>query len=180
MIAARRELLLPFARLRTNGTCSIVFVLACTSDGGSTDPEKNIALFNVLKKARASGVPKANIESALQKVRVFVLFSYEKKNGNSRADVDVCFASLFFSLVVSISILGCGRRERRSGTADDVRGACAWLRRTYHVCMLLCPTSSSPAPPPFLCGVLTRERESLTDNGNRTLHQLREILNDHK
>ena len=46
-----------------------VFVLVRTSDGGSTDPEKNIALFNVLKKARASGVPKANIESALQKVR---------------------------------------------------------------------------------------------------------------
>ena len=29
-------------------------------------------------------------------------------------------------------------------------------------------------------GVLTRERESLTDNGNRTLHQIREILNAHK
>jgi translational activator of cytochrome c oxidase 1 len=41
------------------------------SDGGSIDPEKNVALFNVLKKARAGGVPKANIESALQKVRLF-------------------------------------------------------------------------------------------------------------
>ena len=87
---------------------------------------------------------------------------------------------LFFSLVVSILILGCGRRERRSGTADDVRGACAWLCRTYHVCMPLRLTLPSPHPPPFFCGVLTRERESLTDNGNRTLHQLREILNDHK
>ena len=57
-------------------------VLVCTSDSGSIDPEQNIALFNVLKRARASGVPKANIESALQKVRAFVLyFSYEKKNG---------------------------------------------------------------------------------------------------
>ena len=36
--------------------------------GGSTDPKKNVALSNVLKKARAGGVPKANIESALQKV----------------------------------------------------------------------------------------------------------------
>jgi transcriptional/translational regulatory protein YebC/TACO1 len=33
---------------------------------------------------------------------------------------------------------------------------------------------------PLRCGVLTRERECLTDNGNRTLHQVREILNDHK
>jgi hypothetical protein len=40
---------------------------------------------------------------------------------------------------------------------------------------------SRPLPiHPFLCGVLTRERESLTDNGNRTLHQLREILNEHR
>jgi hypothetical protein len=39
-------------------------------DGGSADPEKNIALFNVVKKARADGVPKTNIESALQKVRI--------------------------------------------------------------------------------------------------------------
>jgi translational activator of cytochrome c oxidase 1 len=28
--------------------------------------------------------------------------------------------------------------------------------------------------------VLTRGRECLTDNGNRTLHQIREILNEHK
>ena len=28
--------------------------------------------------------------------------------------------------------------------------------------------------------LLTRERECLTDNGNRTLHQIREILNEHK
>jgi hypothetical protein len=55
-------------------------------DGGSVDPEKNVALFNVVKKARADGVPKANIESALQKVHVWrtgsrrgvaVLFSRE-------------------------------------------------------------------------------------------------------
>lgn len=38
--------------------------------GGSADPERNIALFNAVKKSRADGVPKANIESALQKVRV--------------------------------------------------------------------------------------------------------------
>ena len=47
------------------------------SVGGSIDPEKNVALFNVLKKARAGGVPKANIESALQKVRLF-FFLWEK------------------------------------------------------------------------------------------------------
>lgn len=38
------------------------------SDGGSADPERNIALFNAVKRARTDGVPKVNIESALQKV----------------------------------------------------------------------------------------------------------------
>jgi hypothetical protein len=28
------------------------------SDGGSVDPEKNVALFNVVKNARAGGVPR--------------------------------------------------------------------------------------------------------------------------
>ncbi len=28
--------------------------------------------------------------------------------------------------------------------------------------------------------ILTRERECLTDNVNRTVHQIREILNEHK
>ena len=45
-------------------------------DGGSTDPEKNVTLFNVIKKARADGVPKANIESALQKVRAWVIIFF--------------------------------------------------------------------------------------------------------
>jgi hypothetical protein len=45
-------------------------------DGGSADPEKNIALFNVVKKARADGVPKTNIESALQKVRICVMRTF--------------------------------------------------------------------------------------------------------
>lgn len=68
LIAARREFLsmpISLACFRTYGN---------TSDGGSTDPEKNIALFNIVKKARADGVPKANIESALQKVCMHVLF----------------------------------------------------------------------------------------------------------
>ena len=50
------------------------------SDGSSIDPEKNIALFNVIKKARAGGVPKANIESALQRVRTkYIYIQYTKK-----------------------------------------------------------------------------------------------------
>jgi hypothetical protein len=47
--------------------------IAYALGGGSADPEKNVALFNVVKKARADGVPKANIESALQKVRAYVV-----------------------------------------------------------------------------------------------------------
>jgi hypothetical protein len=48
------------------------------SDGGSVDPEKNVVLFNAIKKARAGGVPKPNIESALQKVRNFFIFLLRK------------------------------------------------------------------------------------------------------
>jgi transcriptional/translational regulatory protein YebC/TACO1 len=53
----------PFSPLRAPGN-----LRRHISDGGSVDPERNVALFNVIKKARAGGVPKANIESALQKV----------------------------------------------------------------------------------------------------------------
>jgi hypothetical protein len=69
MITARRES--PPSSL---GAFGDLYLWTCTytSDGGSADPEKNIALFNVIKKARAGGVPKANIESALQKVRVLL------------------------------------------------------------------------------------------------------------
>jgi hypothetical protein len=68
MIAARREspsylLFFPLSARLGN--------LRDISDGGSVDPEKNVALFNTIKKARVGGVPKANIESALQKVRNF-------------------------------------------------------------------------------------------------------------
>ncbi|KAH9967888.1 transcriptional regulator TACO1-like protein [Russula dissimulans] len=82
--------------------------------GGSADPDRNIALFNAIKKARADGVPKANIESALQKA---------------------------------------------AGGKDG-----AGQLTTYEV---LAHGS---------VGVII---ECLTDNGNRTLHQLREILNKH-
>jgi transcriptional/translational regulatory protein YebC/TACO1 len=37
--------------------------------GGSADSDKNVALFNVLKRLRADGIPKANVENALAKVR---------------------------------------------------------------------------------------------------------------
>jgi hypothetical protein len=73
MIAARRESRSPqyllfffFPSLRAPGD-----LRRHISDGGSVDPEKNVALFNTIKKARVGGVPKANIESALQKVRNF-------------------------------------------------------------------------------------------------------------
>ena len=38
--------------------------------GGSSDPDKNLALSNTLKRARLEGVPKANIETALLKARI--------------------------------------------------------------------------------------------------------------
>ena len=39
-------------------------------DGGSDDPEKNVALAAVLKRVKSQGVPKENIEAAVAKVRV--------------------------------------------------------------------------------------------------------------
>ena len=39
-------------------------------DGGSADPEQNNSLAAALKRAKAAGVPKDNIENALKKVRV--------------------------------------------------------------------------------------------------------------
>ena len=59
------------------------------SVGGSTDPKKNVALSNVLKKARAGGVPKANIESALQKVTNFDFFLKEVTLETFSADMDI-------------------------------------------------------------------------------------------
>jgi hypothetical protein len=40
-----------------------------TGGGGSVDPSLNIALAVTLRKAKASGVPKDNIEKALARVR---------------------------------------------------------------------------------------------------------------
>ncbi|KAI9508492.1 YebC-like protein [Russula earlei] len=89
-------------------------VMIAARHGGSADPEKNITLFNVVKKARADGVPKANIDSALQKA---------------------------------------------AGGKDGVGQL-----TTYEV---------------LAHGSVGLIIECLTDNGNRTLHQLREILNEH-
>ncbi|KAI0282570.1 DUF28-domain-containing protein [Russula aff. rugulosa BPL654] len=89
-------------------------IIIAARHGGSVDPEKNVALFNVLKNARAGGVPKANIESALQKAA--------------------------------------GGKEG------------AGQLTTYEV---------------LAHGSVGLIIECLTDNGNRTLHQFREILNKH-
>ena len=37
--------------------------------GGSADPSTNVALAAALRAAKASGVPRSNIENALKKVR---------------------------------------------------------------------------------------------------------------
>ncbi|KAI0062198.1 YebC-like protein [Artomyces pyxidatus] len=89
-------------------------ILLAVRNGGSADPEKNIALFNTLKKARADGVPKANIESALQKAI----------GGKDKGDQLATYEAMAHGSV----------------------------------------------------GVVI---ECLTDNGNRTVHKLREILKRH-
>ncbi|KAI0303407.1 YebC-like protein [Multifurca ochricompacta] len=89
-------------------------IMIAVRNGGSADPEKNIALLNVLKKARADGVPKTNIESALQK-------AVGGKDGGGQLATYEVLAHGSVGLII----------------------------------------------------------ECLTDNGNRTLHQIREILNEH-
>jgi hypothetical protein len=68
-------------------------------DGGS-DPEKNIALSNVIEKVRASGVPKANIESALEKVCGLKISSH-----TVCADMDMTF--LFYCNFILLPLLFC-------------------------------------------------------------------------
>ncbi|KAI0003260.1 DUF28-domain-containing protein [Russula compacta] len=101
---------------RRGQVCARAFrdIMIAARHGGSADPEKNIALFNIVKKARGDGVPKANIESALQKA---------------------------------------------AGGKDS-----AGQLTTYEV---------------LAHGSVGLIIECLTDNGNRTLHQIREILNRH-
>ncbi|KAH9001727.1 YebC-like protein [Lactarius akahatsu] len=89
-------------------------IMVAARNGGSTDPERNVALFNAVKKARADGVPKANIESALQKAA----------GGKDGAGQLITYEALAHGSV----------------------------------------------------GLII---ECLTDNGNRTLHKTREILNEH-
>lgn len=89
-------------------------IMVAVRNGGSSDPDKNLALSNTLKRARLEGVPKANIETALLKA------SGGKDKGNQLATYEAM-----------------------------AHGS---------------------------VGVLI---ECLTDNGNRTLHNLRSILNKH-
>ncbi|KAF8270338.1 DUF28-domain-containing protein [Lactarius quietus] len=89
-------------------------IMVAARNGGSADPERNVALFNAINKARADGVPKANIESALQKAA-------GGKDGGGQ--------------LITYEVLAHGS-----------------------------------------VGLII---ECLTDNGNRTLHQIREILNEH-
>jgi hypothetical protein len=109
-------------------------------DGGSVDPEKNVALSNVVKKARADGVPKANIESALQKVRACVISFFLLVPSLSGGPHRGVSRSLFMTRESAdmAHLLGRGR-EGRVGTADNLRGACSRLCRTYHV--RACPAS---------------------------------------
>lgn len=90
-------------------------------DGGLVDPDKNVTPFNVIKKARADGVPKASMESALQSVRVCL--------------IKISFYGDYVPLMPFDvgHILG-RKRKGWDGAADNIRGTCSWLYRTYHVC----------------------------------------------
>ena len=145
---------------------------------------KRTSRCSTSSKKRAQAVcPRQISRVRCRRLRVILFFLPKKKRETRGLTWIYCVptsAPILFG-GVPVLILGCWRwGEGRSGTADNVRGACPWIRRTYHVCMRPRSTYRSLPIHPLLCDVLTRERESLTDNGNRTLHQLREILNDHK
>jgi hypothetical protein len=127
-------------------------------DGGSVDPEKNVALFNVVKKARADGVPKANIESALQKVRVFLLSPLWR---TGRTTPQRC-RSLFHDRADPAHLLGRGR-EGRVWAVDDLRSACSRLCRTCHV---------RARPPSFFspCATMRADSRKRMLDGQRQSH----------
>ena len=103
-------------------------------DGGSTDPDKNVTLFNIIKKARADGVPKANIENALQKVRTCIILPPPVVASMVDYVAPMLF-SLSFRLIADMGhILGCGRKGW-DGATDNLRGARSWLCRANHVCV---------------------------------------------
>jgi hypothetical protein len=92
---------------------------------------------------------------------------------------NACRACISFGFVLRCRPYVLGRRwEGRGGAAGNVRGACPRLCRTCHVRARA--ASHLSLTPSQMRVRLTCERECLTDNGNRTLHQIREILNEHK
>lgn len=56
--------------------------------GGSPDPAMNATLATVLKKAKADGVPKENIDKALARVNAFSINKMDSSDYKSRPLVD--------------------------------------------------------------------------------------------
>jgi hypothetical protein len=149
----------------------------------------------VIKKARADGVPKTNIESALQKVCVnlWTYTSWYCDGQSSSYPLTRSFLVLS-DWLTDLSALWpafstCGFLGAQVAGGKDGAGQLATYEVLAHgsvglIMYVLYATffhslqTALPLARPVR--MLTRERECLTDNGNRTLHQIRETLNEHK
>ena len=121
--------------------------------GGSTDPNTNAALATVLRAAKSSGVPRSNIENALKKVRdpMRAWLVHSRVNTSlRRAETRIKPRSWQFTKPWSLV------RSALSCTISRLRG------------------------PRILCLTSIAFSECLTDNSNRTVHKLRELLTSHK
>ena len=101
-----------------------------TAGGGNVDPEINLALATVLKRLKAQGVPKENVENALKRVA----------GGKDKGDQQLVYEALAPGSVGLIMY------------APTPRFPAAWSE---------CPPS-----------------ECQTDNVNRTMKEVRNVLSD--
>lgn len=121
--------------------------------GGSLDPEKNAMLATTLKKAREQGVPKDNIEKALANVKS----SWPSTSEVSFDEWCLC----------------CSAHEVKSTRENG------WYMRRLLSSRLGLSCKSCALPSPSRIVVDLFYRECVTDNINRTIHNVREILTSH-
>lgn len=137
---------------RTFGHFLLGHLWTKTVGGGSIDPKTNSQLAAAVKKAKDQGVPRENIEKAIAKVK-----------------------TLFSPWSSSIAWLPCTVGKQSKGErriACKLWSACVQHGWDYNVSFISWLQLFSGHP--------LVVRETVTDNANRTIHGLREILNSHR
>src|SRR6266702_5884595 len=128
MVAARSWSLSSLSLLATSDCNNNRSLQKPRLDGGSADLERNVALFNAIKKACADAVHKANIESVLKQALACVRGAW----GCGARSPPGLFFLVRFAHFFLLHHLGSGRAGW-SWTANNIRAACARLGRTNHV-----------------------------------------------